>query len=266
MSKRNRAPKAPNGFILWEGNSLLDGAPIVAIVTGLRGKASRNTKTGHMVQSWILRSDIAPNKAIHTGADKSVCGTCAHRGRVALVAKSKGAARRTRRNVKRSCYVKVWQAPTVVWKAYKRGIYPHVTPDQARALLAGKRFRVGSYGNASACPFEVWESALADTEANTGYVHDWRTCDPRWKRYVMASCDSGADYLEAKKHEWRTFRIRRPDEPAAPRELPCPASKESGFKTTCALCVACGGARAKAKVDIVINAHGSGAGAFKSTR
>ena len=76
--------------ILWEGASLLDGAPIVAIATF----ASRNAKTGDMVQTWIMRADMAPMDALASGDDVSICGDCMHRP-------ANGG----------SCYVKVWQAP-----------------------------------------------------------------------------------------------------------------------------------------------------------
>ena len=46
----------PSGFIIYQGPSLLDGKPIVAIAT----TASRNVKTGSMVSIWILRQDIDP--------------------------------------------------------------------------------------------------------------------------------------------------------------------------------------------------------------
>jgi hypothetical protein len=48
-------PKAafnPNGVILWEGASAIDGAPIVVIATGLK-RGSRNGKTGAQVQTFI---------------------------------------------------------------------------------------------------------------------------------------------------------------------------------------------------------------------
>jgi hypothetical protein len=58
---------------------------------------------------------------------------------------------------------------------------------------------------------------------------------------------------------WRTFRVRGADEALGEREIACPASKESGHKTTCDRCIGCGGTSAKAKVDFVIIAHGSAA-------
>jgi hypothetical protein len=63
------------GIVIWEGPSRLDGAPIVAIATGL-ARSSSNEKTGPMVQTWILRQDQAPHVAQRTGADESVCGNC----------------------------------------------------------------------------------------------------------------------------------------------------------------------------------------------
>ena len=64
------------GFVFYRGKSPIDGAPIVAIAT----LESKNGKTGDMVQTWILREDISPLMAIKTGADRSICGNCVHRG------------------------------------------------------------------------------------------------------------------------------------------------------------------------------------------
>ena len=55
-----------NGYILWEGASLIDGAPIVVIATGFASR-STNRKTGGMVQTYILRRDIDPVSAVQSG-------------------------------------------------------------------------------------------------------------------------------------------------------------------------------------------------------
>ena len=62
--------------IIYKGASLLDGKPIVVIAT----YSDRNTKTGKVVQTYILRSDIDPREASKTGADFSICGDCTMRG------------------------------------------------------------------------------------------------------------------------------------------------------------------------------------------
>ena len=69
------------GYVLFEGASLLDGAPIAVIAT----MASNNIKTGlsgkrNMVQTWILRTDTSPTDTVKTGQDVSVCGDCQHSG------------------------------------------------------------------------------------------------------------------------------------------------------------------------------------------
>ena len=234
-----------SGIILYRGPSMLDGAPIVCIATGIEGQASRNGKTGAMVQTWILREDIAPHKAIHTGADVSICGDCEHRG--TLTADIHGMTR----NVGRSCYVTVFQAPLGVWKAYHRGIYAEAQGGE----LAGLFVRVGSYGDPAAVPFHVWQRALDGSAGHNGYTHQWRGF-PELAEFCMASCDSEADRFAAKLLGFRTFRVRADSDPLLEREAICPASAEAGHKTTCASCKACGGTTAKAKVDMVIIAHG----------
>jgi len=56
------------GYIAYEGPSKIDGAPIVVIVNKINGD-SKNDKTGAIVQTFIIRSDIAPMAALQTGAD-----------------------------------------------------------------------------------------------------------------------------------------------------------------------------------------------------
>jgi hypothetical protein len=196
-----------------------------------------------------LRADQSPVKAIHNGADASICGACPHRG---TLAKVKGKLR----NTTRSCYVTVFQAPLVIFKAFKRGLYPIVSPDEARVLVAGRMVRLGAYGDPAAVPFYVWESMLRDVSAKAGYTHQWRAF-PELSAYCMASCDSVADHAAAKLLGWRTFRVRGASELKLAGEVVCPASKEAGNKTSCSACKACGGTTAKARADIVIMAHGA---------
>jgi len=88
-----------NGFVLYRGPSEIDGQPIICIATGLEDGGS-NSKTGPMIQVYILRADMNPLVAAQTGDDASICGGCRHRGRVI-----KDPVTGLRRNVERSCYV-----------------------------------------------------------------------------------------------------------------------------------------------------------------
>jgi hypothetical protein len=226
--------------ILYRGPSMLDGAPIVVIATD----GSKNGKTGGMVQTWILRDDIDPNAALKSGDDSSVCGDCPHRGA--------------------ACYVTVFQAPLSVYRAYKRGRYADFRPGQ----YAGRKVRIGSYGDPAAVPVDVWRAYTEGSAGITGYTHQWRIADPELRAYCMASCDTAGQADDAHELGWRTFRVRLESEPTLPGEVMCPASDEAGHKLTCEECTACCGTRGRRKGHITIIVHGakSKVNAFKGYR
>ena len=64
-----------NSYVVWEGASLIDGSPIVLILTGFINHTS-NRKTGKMIQSWILQQKIVPTSAAKRGFDRGICGNC----------------------------------------------------------------------------------------------------------------------------------------------------------------------------------------------
>lgn len=232
-----------NGVVLYRGPSMLDGSPIVCIATGIKGKASRNTKTGSLVQTWILRDDMSPIVAVKTGADTAICGNCPARG-IFINGKL----------IERWCYVNHSQAPNGIFKCFKRGGYP---TEWNSETFAGRKVRAGSYGDPAAVPFHVWQRVFALTIGRTGYTHQWRAF-PELAEFVMASCDSEADVFAARLLGFRTFRTRFEGEPSLPLEFSCPASKEAGKRTTCDACMACDGNAlgAARKASPVINAHG----------
>ncbi len=228
----------PNGAIFYRGRSLLDGAPIVGIVTGFNRRTS-NEKTGDMLQTWILRSRISPTNAVLTGRDSSICGDCALRGTSPQT---------------RTCYVTVFQAPLAVYKAYKRGNYAPLVLDSIR----GRAIRLGAYGDPAAIPTHVWQMLLTGASTWTGYTHQWRTADPQLRKIIMASVDSEDERVVADALGWRTFRVRpTTDDPIDHEsEVICPASAEAGYRTDCEHCGLCQGQHRPAK-SVVIAAHGS---------
>ena len=238
----------PNGIVIYRGPSELDGKPIIVIATGL-AKNSRNGKTGAAIQTWIMREDIKPTDAAHTGADASVCGDCRHKGKIV-----------DGKNIDRSCYVTLFQAPLNVWNSYHRGIYAAPSASALPGLLAGFFIRVGSYGDPAAVPVHVWQSITGKASGWSGYSHQWKTAPLALADFCMASADTPAEAIQAQARGWRTFRVAAPgDAFKMKREVVCPASKEAGQKTNCAACKACGGISAKAKANITIQAHGSAA-------
>lgn len=241
------APKQPTGFVLYEGPSLLDGSPIVAIaLTG-----SSNRKTGNMVQTYILRRDMMPMEAVRTGADSAICGDCKHRP-------STGGA----------CYVVVAQGPTVVYKTWTRGGYPVAL--YADDLVAGRMVRLGTYGDPAAVPAHIWEELCSRASGRTGYTHQWATgagSAQALQPLLMASADSAQERAAAVAQGWRTFRVMAQGEALQRGEFTCPASEEGGKRTTCAECGACDGAQRGAhKASPAIVVHGSKARRFITIR
>jgi hypothetical protein len=240
--------KTPNGYIIYRGPSAIDGKPIVVIATGFASK-SANGKTGDMIQTWIIREDIAPNEAVKSGEDISICGQCKFRPARKAEIEATG-----EKHIR--CYVKVWQAPLVVWKAYKRGLYPVASHADIAALCENRMVRFGSYGDPYAAPIALWEAMASKALGWTGYSHQWRIAGTAWAKLVMASADSLADMLDAHKKGYRTFRVTaKPFENVKGVEAICPASKEKGAITDCATCRACMGTSGKAKVSIQIARH-----------
>jgi hypothetical protein len=220
--------------IIYNGPSLLDGKPIVVIAT----YSNRNTKTGKVVQTYILRSDINPLEASKTGEDFSICGSCPMRGEVTTDPKRKIAKGR-------KCYVNLGQGVLIVFKSFLRGVYQEGDP---RTMGRGRFVRVGTYGDPAAVPSEVWDELLAECETWTAYTHQkpWRP------DIAMQSADS---YDEAKAH-WaegrRTFRVIVDlGDIDKSKETLCPASKEAGRRVQCTACKLCKGSSLAKSIAIV---------------
>ena len=225
---------------------MIDGRPIVVIVNKIDG--SENEKTGaDLVQSFIIRADVAPTDALKTGADASICGQCVHRP---ILAKQNGQA---------PCYVNVGRSVRSVYEAYRRGRYTPATPAQLRAVLAGRKVRLGTYGDPAAAPVAMWQEITADAAGVVGYSHQWQAVDfdhAAWAPLVMASADTIDEAAQANLYGMRVFRVSVGVD-RQPGETTCPASAEGGRRATCDKCMLCGGT-SKAARDIVIADHASG--------
>ena len=236
----------PLGYIAYEGPSVIDGRPVVVIINKLQGSA--NEKTGaDLVQSFIIRSDVGPVEALKTGDDASICGQCVHRP---LLAKQNGAA---------PCYVNVGRSVRSVYEAYKRGRYTKATPQELRAVLAGRKVRLGTYGDPAAAPVAMWQEILKDTAGHVGYSHQWQAVDfdhAAWAPLVMASADTADEAAQANLFGMRVFRVSVGVDRQA-GESTCPASAEGGRRATCDRCMLCAGTSKVAR-DIVIADHAAG--------
>ena len=224
--------------IIYKGPSLLDGKPIVAIATW----SNRNTKTGAVLQTYILRSDINPLEASKTGEDFSICGDCTMRGEVTTDPERKQAKGRR-------CYVNLGQGVLIVYKSFLRGIYPMANTQTGRNTLGHARFvRVGTYGDPAAVPSFVWTQLLADATTFTAYSHQsgWRP------DIAMQSADNKAQAIAHWKAGRRTFRVIADlGELDKANEALCPASKEAGRRVQCTACKLCKGSSLGKSIAIV---------------
>ena len=245
------------GFVYYHGPSMVDGQPVVAIMTGL-GSPSPNTKTGPMIQGYFLNPDMAPLDAARIGQDERICGDCRHRGSIEL---RDGIPT----NVGRSCYVTLFQGPRVVYRSYAAKKYPAIDLDTARSLLRGRRVRLGAYGDPASIPADVLRHVMGEVSGHTGYTHLWRRF-PQTSDLLMASCDTPEERLIAKDLGFRTFRPRLPEEKPLQGEGQCPASAEMGKVTTCNDCMLCDGNKRGLRGDITLLIHGVGAPHYRRGR
>lgn len=226
------------GFIMWEGPSVLDGEPVAIIAT----MSTSNKKTGDMVQTWIIRTDINPVEASKVGADVSICGNCPHRHF------NKGA-----------CYVNIGQAPNAVYKGYKRGIYPAFDIDQHAGHFAGRMIRLGAYGDPAAIPFSVASSIALLGSGHTGYTHqaNHKHFDGRFMSICMVSADSPKQAKKYQAQGAKTFRVAMVGDALFDSEIEC-LSDSKGIQ-----CIDCGLCDGVTK-NIAITVHGSRSNNFKS--
>jgi hypothetical protein len=275
--------KRRRGVIIFRGRSPVDGAPILVALQ----RSSSNRKTGEVLQTYILRSDVSPIDALRDGRDRSACGDCLHRP--------------NKETGERSCYVDlrslqaVWNSinASVIMTTDKRGrrveskrkrdeSKNYIELSEAAAMLgvgerealrligAGESIRLGTYGDPAMMPAYLWRSLLIDANWNAGYTHQWREAwAAEHRAFLMASCDSAADVNLANASGWRTFTVvpndgqhrRRAGDLAAVVRAPvalCPASYQAGQKVTCSSCpIGCNGADGASPIrHVYIPAHG----------
>lgn len=218
----------PTGYILHE-------TPVIITVITLN---SSNRKTGPMAQTWILPRHVDPVTNVQLGHDSNVCLSCP------LGPQSNG---------RPVCYVNIGQAPFSVWRAYQSGKYPALSLSDYPAVFAGRRIRLGAYGDPARIPLPIVRALASASDGWTGYTHAWRNPVYRGLReYVMASCETPADVARAHSEGWRTFRVSQAGESPLPSEIPCPS--ERGVQ--CHDCRLCAGTSKPAR-SISIPVHGT---------
>lgn len=233
--------KIQDAAIIYEGPSAFDGKPIAAIATGIKRK-SKNSKTGAMVQIWIISKELSPYDTSKTGGDAANCGDCRHR-----------------HSLGGGCYVDLLRAPNSVYNCYKRGGYETINA-ATLAHLANLKVRLGAYGDMFAIPYNPLSNFLKHVKKRTGYTHAWQNLDKRSlklaRKYFVASVDSEEELDRANILGLSTFRVKSTkDNKIMPKEIECLNTTK---EIECADCLLCSG-RDTMKVrarNIYIDAHG----------
>ena len=251
-ARKPRPVAPPRGVIVYRGPSLIDGAPIVVVATGLRG-SSRNAKTSGarpLAQTYIIPAAMLQGISGSTargaraadykrwtlnlrgGCDAGACGSCGKRPALAAAAAGDASLPVD------PCYVR--NGPPEVARAIVRGAYPDATPAQAAAYVAASvaagriaGVRAGAWGDPAAAPLAVHapliDAARATSQPSgrrgvaTAYTRRWIASDGRpsegvylWRHYAMASAHTVAEARDAVSAGWRPFLVV---DPRLPSEL-----------------------------------------------
>lgn len=248
-------PAVPRGVIVYRGPSLIDGAPLIVVLTGIRG-SSRNSKTSGarpLAQTYVIpaamlagitgaREDRAADYKRWTlnlrgGCDAGACGSCGKRPALAAGVDAGELP-------VDPCYVR--NGPPEVARAVVRGAYPDATPEVAAAYVAASvaagriaGVRAGAWGDPAAAPLAahapILDAARATAQPSgrrgvaTAYTRRWITYNIKagaagyvsaalhpWRAYAMASAHTVAEAELAAAHGWRPFLVV---DPRLPSEL-----------------------------------------------
>jgi len=228
----------PRGIVFYNGPSLLDGKPILGIAL----TSTTNSKTGDLIQTYIIKSDLHPQDAINDGSDDTICGKCIHR-------------KTGNKTGKRTCYV----FPPAIGQVFKSFIAEKYTDisEENQHTFRGRKIRFGAYGDPAAIPAKTWKKLLAISgKPHTSYSHQWDREDfdiEAWRNITMASVETLAQKAKANSMGLNTFRVGTDEDKVQRDEMICPASKELGKQLQCEDCMVCSGG----KKNVFILAHGT---------
>lgn len=230
------APLPPAGVIVYDGPSMIDGEPVVVVLTSLRGTSS-NTKTSvgagalplaqtYVIPRAMLEGMAAGDKSANSrawfqnlaaGRDVSACGACELRPSAVAAARAAGEP------APDSCYV--LNGPPDVAAAIVAGAYGTATLDEAAAYVRAmvRRGRIagvrgGSWGDPAAAPLQV-HRALRDalTDPDTGSPYRVRHPDGVERRAAWTCYTRTWEYAPSAAAGWRRLAMASAHTPAEAR-------------------------------------------------
>lgn len=208
-------------------------------------KGSRNTKTGDSVQVFILPLEwIVAGKILKD--DSSICFDCVHS-----------------QQKNKSCYVRkgfaglglISKVKSLHSQLSEIRSYNNETLQNIISLCTDNIIRFGAYGEPVLLGEELVYLVTKVAKGWVGYTHQWMRPNYKWaSAYFMASTETLLMRNLANKLGFRSFIVTESIE-TIPGSSTCPASKESGKKTTCNKCLLCSGTKGKGDKDVNIKKH-----------
>jgi hypothetical protein len=208
-------------------------------------QGSSNSKTGNSVQTWFIPKTMIEKGKFNVDDDSSVCFDCPM---------SKG----------NGCYVAKGFSRmglnSKIKSLYNRG-YDNNSEREVLQAISNQFVRFGSYGEPILLPLDMVKNMTRKSSNWTGYTHQWKT-KTEYNQFFMASVSTVEEAMFAESLGWRYFLVIDSKEQLPENveiignkllidgqcaAINCPASKESGNRTTCNSCGLCKGKSIKAK-------------------
>jgi hypothetical protein len=226
---------------VWQGNSLINGEPIMVCLSGLKTPSS-NRKTGPMVHAWIVPVAEPMQVAVKSGLDASVCGSCRRRRSIRDPTLDDTPRRRWEVSCpgrcsdcmvcapggrpqgivvdahgtnghRNACYVIPWQVPKLMHELYAKVQVAGFVTARAAINSCERHVRLGAVGDPAAVPIHVWKYTIPIGLWGPAYTQRWMELPgDEWRHMAMASVDTVAEAEVARSMGWRTFRVRTPRE------------------------------------------------------
>jgi hypothetical protein len=215
-----------NGAVVYEGKSMFDDKPIVAIATGFL--QTYNRKLGsNVIQLWIMPRDVLPNIAIQEGKDVSVCGDCSFR--------------------KGICYVNI-AIINSIYLCYQRGGYELIQQKHYDIIRNYRKvLRLTAYGDIASLPHSAWIPLEQAAKHTVGYTQQWESLQA-YRGMLMASVKSVNEANIAQENGWKTYRVKSETEPLDYNEILC--SNSVNKTVQCQTCGLCDGRSENIAVDV----------------
>lgn len=205
----------------------------------------------------IKQWEIAQNKTTMNeffSADEDCCMDCPMSGN--QIAKGNGMKKKNGKPVK--CYThkfRQYSGYLTILRNLKLDEIPYFS-DEVEEKVANMAFgnfvRFGDYGEPSLIPFSLFHKMVLFAKDHTGYTHQYQKefAQP-FKAFLRASTHNEA------AEGWKSFIVATTKEEYDRIDaVPCPASKEMNYKSTCEKCALCNGTDGKGKkVNVKIFEH-----------